>query len=101
MSGGFFDYKQNHIEYLVEDLERFLSRQKEFRNDKSLKENLSRYDEYDFDFQFKVKTLEKIQKTIDTLKLSARMAKRVDWLLSSDDSEESFLERWKEEGLDL
>ena len=35
----------------------------------------------------------------DTLTLAGTMAHRVDWFISCDDGEDSFLERWDEDGL--
>ncbi len=42
----------------------------------------------------------KLAETADAVERAEKMVTRVDWLLSGDDSEESFRRRWKEDGLD-
>jgi hypothetical protein len=42
----------------------------------------------------KPETLARFQAAVDTLRTAAKMLHRVDWLLSDDDGEETFLARW-------
>lgn len=74
MSGGYFDYQQYHIEATADSIDQIIR-------------------EHDF----KPETLERLKEAAHTLRQAAEMAQRVDWLVSCDDSEDSFLERWKKE----
>jgi hypothetical protein len=42
-------------------------------------------------------TIEKFKLAVDSLRIAATMAQRIDWLVSGDDGEESFHRRWDEE----
>lgn len=75
MSGGHFDYQQNRLLYIAEDLEDELS--------------LNNYGYSDA-------TLDYFRETVIALRRTYEMVRRIDWLLSGDDSEESFHVRWKE-----
>ena len=75
MSGGHFDYQQFRLEDIACEIEREICRY----------ENIP--DEIREKFELAIKTLRNAQK----------MAHRIDWLLSGDDGEETFLKRWKEE----
>lgn len=80
MSGGHFDYKDNHISdiaYSVEDV---------------VEHN---YNGYTSD------TIEEFKKGVHFLKLASIYAHRIDWLPSSDDGEDSFHIRLKEDLDDL
>lgn len=76
MSGGKFDYVQYRIDEAAEDLSKYSKR---------------------FKKSYESKTLDKLRECEITLRRAAAMLQRVDWLLSGDDGEESFHERWKDE----
>jgi len=86
MSGGHFDYNQYRCEEIADDIERLIAR----NNEK---------DECGFSYDFSEETLAKFRLAAETCRLAAKMAQRVDWLASSDDGEETFHQRWDEEGL--
>jgi nicotinic acid mononucleotide adenylyltransferase len=88
MSGGHFDYRQLHIRRIMEDVEKII------RDNDS-----TELDEWDsrIGYGYTPETIEKFQEAVVTLKRAAIMAQRIDWLLSGDDGEESFHERWDEE----
>jgi len=80
MSGGHFDYVQHYIESIVCSIEDLVS-----DNDYADGRNFSK------------ETIEKFNEAHYILEKAYVMAKRIDWLVSSDDSEETFHERWNKE----
>lgn len=75
MSGGHFDYDQNRIKYIVERLESYL----------------------DKDNDYSRATVEKMHDGLEALRIAYIYAQRIDWLVSGDDGEDSFLRRLKED----
>jgi hypothetical protein len=75
MSGGYFDYKQYYITDIAESIELFLKNENDFSK----------------------ATIDEFKTAIKLLNKAAVYAQRIDWLISSDDGEESFHERLKEE----
>lgn len=78
MSGGYFNYDQNRIDYIIEAIEEVIEE--------------ARYSD---------STLQEFAFGIRQLKLAKIFAQRIDWLLSGDDSEDSFHERLNRDILDL
>ena len=76
MSGGKFDYSQYKIKTISEDIESYLE-----TNDQALSEE----------------TLREFRSAISLLNKALVYAQRIDWLLSGDDSEESFHKRLKKD----
>ena len=74
MSGGYFNYDQNRIDYIIERLEQVIEK--------------GRYGE---------DTLMQFRAGVDALRLAKIFATRIDWLLSGDDAEDTFHERLEEE----
>jgi hypothetical protein len=86
MSGGHFDYNQYRLEDLAVEVERLIA-----RNGSAKERGLEEYG---------TETLERFQRTVKALRQVGSMLQRIDWLVSGDDGEESFKERWEEEKLD-
>ena len=88
MSGGHFDYQQYRIEDIATDIQELI----ESNNDQTLNEwgDMSGRN-------YPPEIIEKLKEAAHTLRQAAEMAQRVDWLVSGDDSEESFLSRWEKE----
>jgi len=80
MSGGHFDYKQHHIEDIIDDLQTKLRDEEVFE---------------DLDCPLALKSY--IINTIHHLTLSKIYVQRLDWFFSGDDGEESFYERTAED----
>jgi hypothetical protein len=76
MSGGYFEYAQNHMDYIATDIEELIE------------ENPREYD---------YATIEKFKEAVRVLLLAYTYAQRIDWLLSGDDSEEIFHKRLRED----
>lgn len=83
MSGGHFEYKQYHIQDIIEKLE----------ETKVRIENDEEYHQYDR----KEELLQEISKGLDYLNLAQIYTQRLDWLFSGDDGEDYFFERLEEE----
>jgi hypothetical protein len=81
MSGGRFEYKQNNINYIADQIEEVV-----LKNSKKKIDN-----------KYPVEVIEKFKEGIDILQKAAIYAQRIDWLLSGDDGEETFLERLKKD----
>lgn len=88
MSGGAFEYKQYLLDDLADEVERIIARNGRKENSDGFEWQRPKYDE---------EILAKFRETAKTLRLAGKMLQRVDWLVSADDGEDSFKERWKEE----
>jgi hypothetical protein len=103
MSGGYFDYKQWHIQQIAEDVETIIERNGRKKTREELKEegwNDDWYEKYPEDlshYKYPDEVIEKFKEGLIILKKAAIYAQRIDWLLSSDDGNESFLRRLKED----
>ncbi len=88
MSGGHFDYKQYHINDIVEELEKII------RENNSEEKN-----EYgdNIGYKFSDKTISEFKEGLHYLKIAQLYAQRIDWLVSGDDGEESFQSRLRQE----
>lgn len=88
MSGGHFNYDQYRIDNIIYNIEQLI----ETNDDESLD---------DWGYRngrgYPPEIIDKFKEAIHTLKRGREMAQRVDWLVSGDDGEESFLRRWEEE----
>jgi hypothetical protein len=78
MSGGFFNHQQFSINDIKEEIEDLIDN----------KDIINEYSE---------QTLDEFKNAIKLLNKSYIYAQRIDWLISGDDSEESFHERLNEE----
>lgn len=74
MSGGQWDYIQNQLLHVAVDIEFECQRQ-----------------------SFEPETKTEFMNAVTALKIAAIYIERIDWLFSSDDDEESFLERLQEQ----
>lgn len=86
MSGGFFEYNQYKIYQIAEELEDVI-----LKNGKKRERRESWEDEYNYEYPPEV--IAKFKEGLELLKKAHIYAHRIDWLLSGDDGEESFLER--------
>ena len=85
MSGGAFDYNQYRIRDIYEEIETRIRNQGK----------KGRWGDEERTYPKHI--LAKLKKAIKALKIAEVYAQRVDWYLSCDDGEDSFLERLKEE----
>ena len=104
MSGGAFDYKQWHIEQIADDVEKLIEKNGREKTREELKEEgwrgddwYEKYPEDLYHYKYPDEIIEKFKEGMKVLRVAAVYAQRIDWLVSGDDGEESFLERLKEE----
>ena len=87
MSGGRFDYLQYRFTEIVDVIEQeIIDNNAEPRPKDWFEPN-----------NFREETIAEFRKGIEYIKKAQIYAQRIDWLLSGDDGEESFLKRLKEE----
>ena len=104
MSGGAFDYKQWHIEQIADDVGKLIEKNGREKTREELKEEgwrgddwYEKYPEDLYHYKYPDEIIEKFKEGMKVLRVAAVYAQRIDWLVSGDDGEESFLERLKEE----
>lgn len=86
MSGGYFDYDQYRIDRIADDVKQILV-------------NVAEGDAPDYQQYENVSTYESLVTGWKYLKIAAIFAQRIDYLISGDDSENSFHRRIKEDSL--
>jgi hypothetical protein len=92
MSGGHFDYNQYKIRDIADSVEQII------RNNNKKKEHPIEYSwESEYYYEYPPEVIEKFKEGLVILKLAEVYAQRIDWLLSGDDGDETFLERLKED----
>ncbi len=77
MSGGYFDYVQFRMEDAARELKNLIH------------ENKSR------EYPFSPSVLFKFKLAADNIDAASKMLHQIDWLVSSDDSESTFLKNWE------
>jgi MoxR-like ATPase len=102
MSGGAFNYDQYKIGYIADQIEEVIVKNGLEKTPEELKERwidpdwYKKYPEDLFHYKYPDEVIEKMKEAVKALKIAQEYAQRVDWLLSGDDSEESFLSRLEE-----
>ena len=104
MSGGAFNYDQYKIGYMVDQIEETVVKNGVEKTPEELKNEgwrdpdwYKKYPEDLFHYKYPDEVIEKMKEGIEVLKSAQIYAHRIDWLLSGDDGEESFLRRLEEE----
>ncbi len=100
MSGGFFDYKQWEISQIADSIERIIEKSGRKKTDEELKDEFWRdpdwYDKYPEDLyhhKYPDEVIEKFKEGLNIIRQAQIYAQRIDWLVSGDDGNESFLSR--------
>jgi hypothetical protein len=104
LSGGKFNYDQYKIGYIAESIEQEIRSSGKPKTREELKEErwrdaewYEKYPEELYHYKYSDEVIEKFKEAVRCLKMAQIYAHRVDYLLSGDDGEESFLERLDEE----
>lgn len=104
MSGGHWDYVQYRFTDVSEDIEKLIEKNGHLKTDEELKEEnwhgndwYEKYPEDKFHYKYPEEVIEEFKKGAEIIKLAQIYMHRIDWLLSGDDGEESFLTRLKKE----
>jgi hypothetical protein len=93
MSGGRFGYIQSRLDWeVVERLEELIE-----QNGKEKGEDFKNNWDREYFAEFSPETLEEFRKGLELVKLARVYIQRIDWLVSGDDSEESFHKRLEED----
>jgi len=87
MSGGHFDYKQYEITRIADDIEQLI--------EINGKKRIGRIDSWEnsHHHEYPPEVIQKFKEAVFFLRIAQIYAQRVDWLVSGDDGEESFLRR--------
>lgn len=109
MSGGHFDYQQYKIGEIADKIEKLVEKNGQKISEELMKENMrwsgndwyERFPEQLYHHKYPDEVIEKFKEAIVFLRKAEIYAQRVDWLVSGDDGEESFLKRLKEDLDDL
>jgi len=81
MSGGHFEYQQFYLQRIADNIEQAI-----------LEDERDTYDE-----KYSQETIEVMKGTISLLNMCYTLVQRIDWFLSGDDNEETFLKRLKQQ----
>lgn len=105
MSGGYFDYQYYHFDCIAEDIEEYIIGHeldeddvKRYINDRDLDDSEKEYIRNNKHTipnrcEYKEEVVEKMKEGLSVIRKAYVYAKRIDYLLSGDDGEESFLRR--------
>ena len=88
MSGGYFNYDQHRLEDMAEAIGCLI--------ETNASEELNQWGDPS-GREYSAETIAKFRETVHWLNRGAEMVQRIDWLVSGDDSEESFHRRWASE----
>jgi hypothetical protein len=104
MSGGRFDYKQYEFGYIADSIEDVILNNGREKTRDELKEEswrdadwYEKYPEDKFYHKYPDEVIEKFKEGVELIRKAQIYAHRIDWLLSSDDGEECFLKRLKDD----
>ena len=105
MSGGAFDYQQRYIEEIADEIEQeIIEAGREIPQEIWAKNHwyASSFDDSDRTYPtYERKTIDIMKRAVYVLRMAYIYAKRIDWMLSGDDSEESWVKRLEEDLKDL
>ena len=105
MSGGAFEYQQYHIEAIANCIEQeIIEAGREIPQEIWLKNHWygSSFDDSDRTYAtYERKTIDIMKRAVYVLRMAYIYAKRVDWMLSGDDCEETLVKRLDKELKDL
>ena len=104
MSGGHWDYIQYRFTDIAEDIEKLIEQNGREKTKDELKEEswrdpdwYEKYPEDNFHTEYPEEVIEEFKKGVEIIKQAQIYIQRLDWLLSGDDGEESFLKRLKDD----
>ena len=100
MSGGTFNYDQYKIQYMRDQIEQVIIKKGTKKTSEEIKDEgwrdnewYKKYPEDLYHYEYPEEVIEKFKEGIDILRKAEIYAQRIDWLLSGDDGEETFIER--------
>jgi hypothetical protein len=104
MSGGHWDYIQYRFTDIVEDINKLIENNGKEKTVEEMKNDgwrdpdwYTKYPEDKFHYKYSDETIEEFKKGAKIIAEAQVYIQRIDWLLSGDDGEDSFLKRLKED----
>ena len=104
MSGGHWDYIQYRFTDISEDIRKLIEKNGKEKTKLELQEESWRdpdwYEKYPEDklhYKYPDEVIEEFKKGLEVIEKAQVYMQRMDWLLSGDDGEESFIRRLKED----
>lgn len=103
MSGGFWEYRQYMLSQVADDVEDLINKSGKEKSLEELEESwyspdwYERFPEDKFHATYPKEVLEEMKNAVKYLTIARVYMHRLDWMLSGDDGEESFLTRLKED----
>jgi hypothetical protein len=105
MSGGHFDYIQYRFTDMYEDIEEIIRKNGIEKSVEQIKadnpwidlDDKQQLESYKYEYNYPKDVIERFKEGAELIKKAQVYAQRIDWLLSGDDGEESFLQRLKED----
>ena len=106
MSGGHFDYAQFHLGQIAEGIKDVIDKNyvevpKYEHEQWDYDNNGNLYEECKYYYAFKPEVIEKFKEGYELIRKAYVYAQRIDWLLSGDDGDETFLKRLENDLKDL
>lgn len=102
MSGGHFDYAQYHLQQIAESIKDVIDKNyvevpKAEHNSWDYDENGNLHEWAKYYYAYPTEVIKQFKKGYEILRKAYVYAQRIDWLLSGDDGEETFIQRLKED----
>jgi len=104
MSGGHWNYLQYRLTDVAEDIDKLIEQNGKPKTEEELKEETWRdedwYNKYPEDryyYEYDEDVIEQFKKAAHAIRIAQIYMQRMDWLLSGDDGDESFLRRIDED----
>ncbi len=104
MSGGHWEYKQFQFTDVIDDLKSIIEKNGQPKTKEELKKDLwydpDWYEKYPGDklhYNYPDEVIDEFKKAVDFISKAQVYMHRIDWLLSGDDGDESFIKRLNED----
>jgi len=104
MSGGHWDYLQYRFTDVAEDVKKLIEKNGKEKTERELTEDSWRdsewYEKYPddkFHYKYSDEIIEKFKEGLKHIELAHIYMQRLDWLLSGDDGDESFISRLEDD----
>lgn len=100
MSGGHWGYIQHRFADVEEDIDELIEKNGKPKSEEQIKEEswydddwYNKYPEDRYHYEYNEDVIEQFKKAAHAIRIAQIYMQRMDWLLSGDDGEESFLRR--------
>ena len=104
MSGGHWNYLQYRLTDVAEDIDELIEKNGKPKSEEQLKEEswydedwYNKYPEDRYYYEYDEDVIEQFKKAAHAIRIAQIYMQRMDWLLSGDDGDESFLRRIDED----